>query len=94
MTPFLDISITNVIPLSEKDMECHSLSIMACISGVRLGGGMNYTEALLHRFGILSLDGGPGEGLSRGLEHLSSGPLSKIFKASIVDDRKQGTGME
>lgn len=89
VTPFLDISITNVIPLSEKDMECHSLSIMACISGVRLGGGMNYTEALLHRFGILSLDGGPGEGLSRGLEHLSSGPLSKIFKASIVDDRKQ-----
>lgn len=89
VTPFLDISITNVIPLSEKDMECHSLSIMACISGVRLGGGMNYTEALLHRFGILSLDGGPGEGLSRGLEHLSSGPLSKLFKASIVEDRKQ-----
>uniref|UniRef100_A0A1J3FWM1 UHRF1-binding protein 1-like n=1 Tax=Noccaea caerulescens TaxID=107243 RepID=A0A1J3FWM1_NOCCA len=86
--PFLDISVTNVIPLSEKDMECHSLSIAACISGVRLGGGMSYTEALLHRFGILNLDGGPGEGLSRGLEHLSSGPLSKLFKASIVDDRK------
>ncbi|KFK39389.1 hypothetical protein AALP_AA3G238800 [Arabis alpina] len=90
VTPFLDISITHVIPLSEKDMECHSLSIVACISGVRLGGGMSYTEALLHRFGILNHDGGPGEGLSRGLEHLSSGPLSKLFKTSIVDDRNQG----
>ncbi|XP_010466275.1 PREDICTED: uncharacterized protein LOC104746489 [Camelina sativa] len=89
MTPFLDISITHVIPLSEKDMECHSVSIVACISGVRLGGGMSYAEALLHRFGILNHDGGPGEGLSRGLEHLSSGPLSKLFKASIVDDRKK-----
>ncbi|CAN8258631.1 unnamed protein product [Cochlearia groenlandica] len=89
MTPFLDISITHVIPLSEKDMECHSLSILACISGVRLGGGMSYAEALLHRFGILSHDGRPGEGLTRGLEHLSSGPLSKLFKSSIVDDRKQ-----
>ncbi|ESQ47809.1 hypothetical protein EUTSA_v10019934mg [Eutrema salsugineum] len=89
VTPFLDISVTHVIPLSEKDMECHSLSIVACISGVRLGGGMSYTEALLHRFGILNHDGGPGEGLSRGLEHLSSGPLSKLFKASIVDERKQ-----
>lgn len=90
MTPFLDISITHVIPLSEKDMECHSVSIVACISGVRLGGGMSYAEALLQRFGILNLDGGPGEGLSRGLEHLSSGPLSKLFKSSIVDDRKKG----
>ncbi|EOA33082.1 hypothetical protein CARUB_v10016419mg [Capsella rubella] len=88
-TPFLDISITHVIPLSEKDMECHSVSIVACISGVRLGGGMSYAEALLHRFGILNHDGGPGEGLSRGLEHLSSGPLSKLFKASIIDDRKK-----
>ncbi|KAG2306393.1 hypothetical protein Bca52824_026141 [Brassica carinata] len=34
VTPFLDISIANVIPLSEKDMECHSLSIVACISDV------------------------------------------------------------
>jgi hypothetical protein len=90
LTPFLDISITHVIPLSEKDMECHSVSIVACISGVRLGGGMSYAEALLHRFGILNHDGGPGEGLSRGLDHLSSGPMSKLFKASIVDDRKKG----
>ncbi|XP_010545568.1 PREDICTED: uncharacterized protein LOC104817894 [Tarenaya hassleriana] len=89
-SPFLDISITHVIPLSEKDKECHSLSIVACISGVRLGGGMSYAEALLHRFGILGADGGPGEGLSRGLKHLSSGPLSKLFKASIIDDVKQG----
>ncbi|AEE76416.1 unnamed protein product [Arabidopsis thaliana] len=89
LTPFLDISITHVIPLSEKDMECHSVSIVACISGVRLGGGMSYAEALLHRFGILNHDGGPGEGLSRGLDHLSSGPMSKLFKASIVDDRKK-----
>ncbi|KAJ4832444.1 hypothetical protein Tsubulata_017107 [Turnera subulata] len=91
-TPFLDISMVHVIPFSEKDRECHSLSVAACISGVRLGGGMNYAEALLHRFGILGSDGGPGEGLSKGLEYLSSGPLSKLFKTSplMIDDLKDG----
>ncbi|KAH0836921.1 hypothetical protein HID58_092448, partial [Brassica napus] len=55
VTPFLDISITHVIPVSEKDMECHRLT-------------------------------------------LSSGPLSILFQASMVDDRTQdgtlGKGME
>lgn len=80
--PFLDINIVHVIPFSERDKECHSLSVSACISGIRLGGGMNYAETLLHRFGMLGPDGGPGEGLSKGLKNLSTGPLSKLFKPS------------
>lgn len=89
--PFLDINMVHVIPFSEQDRECHSLSVSACISGVRLGGGMNYAEALLHRFGILGPDGGPGKGLSKGLENLSTGPLSNLFKASpLVLDGPQG----
>ncbi|KAJ7948490.1 UHRF1-binding protein 1-like [Quillaja saponaria] len=82
--PFLDISMSQVIPLNEQDTECHSLNVSASISGVRLGGGMNYTEALLHRFGILGPDGGPGKGLSKGLENLQAGPLSKLFKTTHV----------
>lgn len=89
--PFLDISMVHVIPYNAEDMECHSLTVSACIAGVRLGGGMNYAEALLHRFGILGPDGGPGEGLSKGIEHLSAGPFSKLLKASplIVDELKE-----
>lgn len=90
--PFLEMSMVHVIPLSEGDRECHSLSLSACISGVRLGGGMNYAEALLHRFGILGPDGGPGEGLSKGIEHLSEGPLSKLFKASPLSVEDVGEG--
>ncbi|OIT29705.1 PREDICTED: uncharacterized protein LOC109210994 [Nicotiana attenuata] len=82
LVPFLDIKMVQVIPYKTQDMECHSLNVSACIAGVRLGGGMNYTEALLHRFGILGPDGGPGEGLTKGLEHLSAGPLSKLLKAT------------
>ncbi|KZV56427.1 hypothetical protein F511_00424 [Dorcoceras hygrometricum] len=81
-SPFMDIHMVHVIPYSAQDIECHSLSISACVAGVRLGGGMNYTESLLHRFGILGPDGGPGEDLTRGLEKLSTGPLSKLFKTS------------
>uniref|UniRef100_A0A7N0V5U2 Chorein N-terminal domain-containing protein n=2 Tax=Kalanchoe fedtschenkoi TaxID=63787 RepID=A0A7N0V5U2_KALFE len=83
---FLDVTVSNVIPLSPLDTECHRLSISACIAGVRLGGGMNYTESLLHRFGILRPDGGPGDGLSKGLDNLSAGPLSKLFKTSSPVD--------
>lgn len=88
--PFLDIKMVQVIPYKTQDMECHSLNVSACIAGVRLGGGMNYTEALLHRFGILGPDGGPGEGLTKGLEHLSAGPLSKLLKATplTLDEHK------
>ncbi|KAJ0045613.1 hypothetical protein Pint_04262 [Pistacia integerrima] len=66
--------------------------LRTCILGVRLGGGMNYAEALLHRFGILGPDGGPGEGLSKGLKHLSAGPLSKLFKASTLTVENLGEG--
>ncbi|XP_058072714.1 uncharacterized protein LOC131221470 [Magnolia sinica] len=89
--PFLEISIVHVMPYHSQDMECHSLSVSAKVAGIRLGGGMNYTEALLHRFGILGPDGGPGEGLSKGLKNLSSGPLSKLLRASTlveVDDEE------
>lgn len=80
--PFLDISASHVMPYNVKDMECHSLNVFAKISGIRLGGGMNYTESLLHRFGVLGPDGGPGDGLSKGLKKLSSGPLAKLFSTS------------
>ncbi|CAA6668740.1 unnamed protein product [Spirodela intermedia] len=91
--PFLEINAVHVIPYNVKDMECHSLNVSAKVTGVRLGGGMNYTEALLHRFGILAPDGGPGEGLSRGLERLSSGPLGKLLRASPLTDSNQEQGM-
>lgn len=81
-TPFLDVSTVHVVPLNERDMECHSLNVSACIAGVRLSGGMNYAEALLHRFGILGPDGGPGKSLVKGLENLRAGPLSKLFETS------------
>ncbi|KAK2424001.1 hypothetical protein QL285_034409 [Trifolium repens] len=86
--PFLDISTVHVIPLHEQDLESHSLNVSAFVSGVRLGGGMNYTEALLHRFGILEPDGAPGKGLCKGLENLQKGPLSKLFNSTplIVDN--------
>ncbi|KAI7747150.1 hypothetical protein M8C21_033329, partial [Ambrosia artemisiifolia] len=87
-SPFLDLRMVHVIPYNARDTECHSLSVSACIAGVRLAGGMNYAEALLHRFGILGPDGGPGAGLSKGLEHLSSGPFSKLFKASPLLENK------
>ncbi|XP_076889635.1 uncharacterized protein LOC143540469 [Bidens hawaiensis] len=86
--PFLDLRMVHVIPYNARDTECHSLSVSACVAGVRLAGGMNYAEALLHRFGILGPDGGPGVGLSKGLEHLSSGPFSKLFKGSPLLDSK------
>ncbi|XP_050367986.1 uncharacterized protein LOC126786257 [Argentina anserina] len=88
---FLDISVENVIPLNEQDVECHSLNVSACISGIRLGGGMNYAESLLLRFGILDADGGPGKRLSKELENLQAGPLSKLFKAPLVDSKEDGS---
>ncbi|KAJ8747523.1 hypothetical protein K2173_009260 [Erythroxylum novogranatense] len=90
--PFLDVSMVHVMPFSEEDRECHSLCVSACISGVRLGGGMNYAEALMHRFGVLGPDGGPGEGLTKGLGYIAKGPLSKLFKASplLIDDFGDG----
>jgi len=85
---FIDINITHVMPYDMRDMECHSLNVSAKVSGVRLGGGMTYTESLLHRFGILGPDGGPGEGLLRGLKDLSSGPLAKLFKSSHLTEEE------
>lgn len=79
--PFLDVSIVHVIPSQAQDAGSHSLNVSVCINGVRLSGGMNYAEALMHRFGILGPDGGPSEGMLKGLDNLSGGPLLKVFKA-------------
>lgn len=79
--PFLDVTTVQVIPFSELDDESRSLSLSACLSGIRLAGGMNYAESLLHRFGIFGPDGGPGKDLLKGLENLASSPLAKLFKA-------------
>ncbi|KAI3717883.1 hypothetical protein L1987_69791 [Smallanthus sonchifolius] len=79
LIPFLNLSIVHVIPYDAQDKGWHSLRVSGCIAGVRLAGGMNYNEALLHRVGILGPDGRPGTGISKGLERLST---SKLFKAS------------
>ncbi|KAG2397004.1 uncharacterized protein HKW66_Vig0246300 [Vigna angularis] len=86
--PFLDIHMVQVIPFCVVDTEVHTLNVSASVSGVRLGGGMNYSEALLHRFGVLGPDGGPGNGLCKGWENLQTGPLAKLFKTTppIVDN--------
>lgn len=91
--PFLELSMIHVMPYNVKDMECHCLTVSSKISDVRLGGGMNYTEALLHRFGIFGEDGGPGEGLLKGINNLSSGPLANLFKSShlITINQEKGT---
>ncbi|XP_010240956.1 PREDICTED: uncharacterized protein LOC104585692 isoform X2 [Nelumbo nucifera] len=91
--PFLEISMVHVIPYNAQDSECHTLTVLAKVSGVRLGGGMTYAEALLHRFGIFGPDGGPSEGLSKGLKNLSAGPLSKLLRASsLIGDVKEESG--
>jgi len=91
-SPFLDIHMVQVIPFCVVDTESHTLNVSASVSGVRLGGGMNHCEALLHRFGILGADGGPGKGLSKGLENLQTGPLAKLFKTTplIVHNLENG----
>ncbi|KAK1308836.1 hypothetical protein QJS10_CPA09g01308 [Acorus calamus] len=87
--PFLNISTEHVMPYNAKDSGCHSLNVLAKFSGVRLGGGMNYTEMLLHRFGLLGPDGGPSEGLLKSLKNLSAGPLSKLLRASPLVEADQ-----
>ncbi|CAI9088507.1 OLC1v1022843C1 [Oldenlandia corymbosa var. corymbosa] len=89
--PFLNVRVVHVIPYDVQDVECHSLNVSACVGGVRLGGGMGYAESLLHRFGILGPDGGPGVGLTKGLEQLAAGPLSKLFKPSPFVDEFSGS---
>ncbi|KAK9072288.1 hypothetical protein SSX86_008721 [Deinandra increscens subsp. villosa] len=92
LIPFLNLSIVHVIPYDAQDKKWHSLRVSGCIAGVRLAGGMNYNEALLHRVGFLGQDGRPGAGLSKGLERLSTGPLSKLFNASppLANEVREG----
>lgn len=80
--PFLDISVKNVIPFQEQDAECHSLRVVAKVGGVRLGGGMSYNEALLHRFGVFDADGGPGPEVEKVIKSLTKGSLANLFRPS------------
>ncbi|KAL8172404.1 hypothetical protein V2J09_024208 [Rumex salicifolius] len=92
--PFFNVSMTHVVPFEAQDAECHSFTLSACMAGIRLGGGMNYTERLLRRFGVLGPDGKPRKEISKGLQNLSAGPLSKIFKPSPLiskDIKENGT---
>ncbi|KAJ3693633.1 hypothetical protein LUZ60_009113 [Juncus effusus] len=92
---FLDVRVVHVMPYDIKDMEFHSLNLNTKISNVRLGGGMSYAESLLHRFGILGLDGGPSEGLLKGVKDLSAGPLAQLFKSSNHNNNEEnGEGSE
>ncbi|XLT24643.1 hypothetical protein HN873_055935 [Arachis hypogaea] len=85
--------MVHVIPLGEQDTESHCLNGSASISGIRLGGGMSYAEVLLHRFGIIGPDGGPGKGLCKGFEKLQAGPLATIFKTTPPDvDNSEDVG--
>ncbi|KAL4371682.1 hypothetical protein AHAS_Ahas06G0190200 [Arachis hypogaea] len=77
--------MVHVIPLGEQDIESHCLNGSTSISGIRLGGGMNYAEVLLHRFGIIGPDGGLGKGLCKSFEKLQAGPLATIFKTTPPD---------
>ncbi|KAL2636205.1 hypothetical protein R1flu_007684 [Riccia fluitans] len=83
-TPFLDVTVVNMIPLRKEEVECHSLKVAAKIAGLRLGGGMVYTEALLHRFGVLQPDGSPGETVKKVMATLSTGPLADLMKPSAA----------
>ncbi|XP_024515428.1 uncharacterized protein LOC112340731 [Selaginella moellendorffii] len=80
--PFLDVNVVHMMPYRAEDADCHSLKAIAKISGVRLGGGMIYTESLLHRFGVFGPDGGPGEDLKEVLKRVSGGPLAHLFQGS------------
>ncbi|KAH7287165.1 hypothetical protein KP509_32G041400 [Ceratopteris richardii] len=79
---FLNINVSNVIPFRVEDAECHSLRAVAEISGIRLGGGIVYSETLLHHFGVLAPDGGPGKELKKVLRNLSNGPLSRLLRST------------
>ncbi|KAL3677521.1 hypothetical protein R1sor_027469 [Riccia sorocarpa] len=81
-TPFLDVTVVNMIPLRKEEIDCHSLKVAAKIAGLRLGGGMVYTEALLHRFGVLQPDGSPGEVVKKVMATLSNGPLADLMRPS------------
>lgn len=90
--PFLDVNVTNFIPY-ESTGDSHSLRVCGKVSGIRLGGGMVYNEALLHRFGVLGPDGGPGEEVKKLLQALSSGPLADLFKPTGTPvAAKEGSG--
>lgn len=86
--PFLDINVKNVIPLKEQDAECHSLRIVAKVGGVRLGGGMKYNEALLHRFGVFDADGGPGPEVEKLIKCLSRSPLANLLRPDTKAGRE------
>jgi hypothetical protein len=80
--PFLSVNVENVIPFIEQDANYHSLKVVVKVGGVRLGGGMAYNEALLHRFGVFGPDGEPGAEVKKVIKSLSRGSLANIFRPS------------
>jgi hypothetical protein len=72
---FLDITIAYVTPYGAQDVECCNLKFAAKISGVRLGGGMRYTEYVLHRLSIMP--DGSRKGFFEGIINSFSGTLAK-----------------
>jgi hypothetical protein len=83
---FLDITIAYITPYRAQDVECCKLKFAAKISGVRLGGGMRYTEYVLQRLGIMP-DGCPGKVLLEGIINSFSRPLAKLLKLYTVTNK-------
>ncbi|KAM0845720.1 hypothetical protein ACQ4PT_056188 [Festuca glaucescens] len=77
----------------QKDVECCKLKFAAKISGVRLGGGMRYTEYVLQRLGIMP-DGCPGKILLEGIINSFSRPLAKLLKLYTVTDKDDVSSKE
>lgn len=74
-------------------MECCKLKFAAKISGVRLGGGMRYTESLLQRLGI-EPDGCPGKDLLKGIINSFCGPLAKLVILKSFTEKDDGSTKE
>ncbi|GBG85324.1 hypothetical protein CBR_g39891 [Chara braunii] len=82
--PLLEASMVHVIPYVDTGSRS-SVEGKVQVTGVRVGGGMEYNEALLHRFGVLDEDGGPGEAVKRILKILSKKQFSEFLRKLSKD---------
>jgi hypothetical protein len=79
--PFLDITMEDVIPHKEQ-VGTHKLKVVAKVSGVRMGGGMCYIEALLHGLNVLKPNGTPGDDVKKMIRILADSPFVQCFQTS------------
>jgi hypothetical protein len=79
--PFLDITMEDVIPHKEQ-AGTHRLKVVAKVSGVRMGGGMCYMEALLHGLNVLKPNGTPGDDVKKMIRILADSPFTQCFQTS------------